>query len=106
MSVEIRWPVGADGRCMTDLGEIAHPNPRPDRAEVGALMLATSSYIAELKAGGPQSTTHGALHWVTSQGARDFAHIDYMGRHWVWELIPAHFSDRSGPQVLIGRWPD
>ncbi|MCB1287428.1 MAG: hypothetical protein KDB47_06975 [Mycobacterium sp.] len=106
-SIEIRWPAGPDGRdIITDLGEIEWPEPRPDRGQVGPLMLTTPGYVAKLKADGPTPTSYGAMHGVTTRGGSDFAYIDYRGRRWVWELLEAHFSDGEGPDILIGRWPD
>jgi len=108
MSVELRWDYDS-GEVDCCWGVIEHSDPRPDRDEVGHLMLTTRSYIEKiledprpLKA--PSSR---ALHQVTSDGGRIFAHIHYFGKKWTWELFEAHFSDGKGPDdILIGRWPD
>lgn len=110
MSVEIRINDSNEYEC--DWGVIEHSEPRPDLAQVGHLMVTTDDYLADLL------TTPGAyrippkgpqigLHSATENSGRLFAHHDYNGRRWTWELFPAHFADGKGPEgVYVGRWPD
>lgn len=104
MSIEIRWPVGPNDDCLTPWGPIQYTAPRPDRDEVGHLMLAMPRTIQRHLASGPE-WHHGALHSITRASDRLFAHIDYQGHRWTWELHEAHFAD-NGQQIYIGRWPD
>ena len=119
--IEIRR--SADHNLECDWGVIEHGEPRPELGQVGALMLATPDYIAELFATGPQpgnkdpEVTHSVtvigdpayetLHpyWILTTEAL-YAHVDYRGHRWSWELHPARFWDDQGPPILLGRWPD
>lgn len=105
MSVELWWNDTNDLEC--DYGVIEYGDPRPDRAEVGPLMLVTDDYLLELMfEPQPRSAHEGALHQVTTADGRLFAHVYHGGGHWVWELFNAHFQDGQGPGIHVGRWPD
>lgn len=96
-----------DGHWWCEWGPIEHSNPRPDLGEVGPLMIVLPSYIRELLENGPKPAPQGGgTHSVTVDGRRVFAHHDYNGYRWTWELHPAYISDNQGPPICIGRWPD
>jgi hypothetical protein len=101
VSVELRVE---DGEFVCDWGNFPHSNPRPDRREVGELMIATREYVEQLKAG--SLMYHGAVHSVKEKNGRMFARIDWYRKHWTWELHEARWWDGAGPEVLVGRWPD
>jgi hypothetical protein len=88
-----------------DWGVIEHGQPRPDRNQVGHLMLATPDYVQSLLSSGPK-LHHGAIHEASIVNGRTFAHIGYGDKRWTWELFEAHFDDGKGPDILLGRWPD
>lgn len=104
LSIEIRWPVGSHDDCVTPWGVVEYGCPRPDLGEVGHLMLAVRPLVKDLLSNGPQRR-RGALHSATFAGDYIFAHIEYRGYRWVWELFDAHFAD-SHELVYLGRWPD
>src|SRR5690349_14569819 len=128
MSVELRITTEGDCTCgkpyptdnpppehghhvECDWGRIDYPEPRPDRNEVGHLMLTSAEYVAELIAYGPQMRRSGRIHSATRDhdGQRAFARSeDAQGRSWTWELFDAHWWDGkdNGVRWLIGRWPD
>jgi hypothetical protein len=93
------------GKVWCRWGVIEHSCPRPDRGQVGPLMIVTPDYLRELIDNGPREWPHGT-HSVTTDGRRVFAHHDYHGQRWTWELFPAYFTDNLGPPICIGRWPD
>lgn len=97
--------LGDGGLAWCQWGVIEHSCPRPDRGQVGPLMLVTAEYLRELLDNGPRERPRGT-HSVTTDGRRVFAHHDYRGQRWTWELFPAYFTDNLGPPVCIGRWPD
>lgn len=104
MSIELRWE---NDDLVCDYGAFEFGDPRPDRDEVGPLMLVTADYLKELMEDRrPQAASGGALHQVVADGDRLFAHVHYFGKHWVWELFEAHFQDGEGPEIYVGRWPD
>lgn len=118
MSVELRI---VDEGVVCDWGLIEHSDPRPERGEVGPLMLTTMGYFKDLIEKGPLLRSGGALHSADIHQADDgeldentpvrmFAHIDYNGQHWAWELFLAHWWDGAGrvttDRILVGRWPD
>lgn len=107
MSVELSWPVGPDDDCVSPWGVVEYTAPRPDLNEVGHLMLAMPETVTRMLTDGPD-WHHGALHSATTDGDRIFAHIDYQGHRWTWELFEAHFADDAAlPNPLyVGRWPD
>lgn len=107
MSMELRIR-GDSIEC--DWGVIEHSEPRPDRGEVGHLMIATSDYVSQLLREGPDDCHchHGGANSATELDGRLFAHIDYEGQRWTWELFNAHWWDNAPqtPALLVGRWPD
>jgi hypothetical protein len=105
VSVELVFPLDEWGGCGTPWGDIEHSDPRPDRGEVGHLMLCMPEYADRLLSTGPE-LHHGALHSVTESARGRFAHVEYGRARWTWELLPAHFSDGQGPPILLGKWPD
>lgn len=125
MSLEIRR--GTEGDCVCphshpdgswrcrhwwecDFGILEHTDPRPDRGEIGYLMVSTQDYFENLL---QSSTVWPRKGWrrdsASVRGGRRFQHSEWNGQRWTWELFDAHFHDR-GPtdkqQLLIGRWPD
>ncbi|MCA9843232.1 MAG: hypothetical protein KC491_01145 [Dehalococcoidia bacterium] len=100
--VALRFDDG--GLVWCKWGAVKHGNPRPDRGEIGHLMLIPARYLRELLKGS-REWPHGT-HSVTVDGRRVFAHHDYHGQRWTWELFPAYFTDNLGPPICIGRWPD
>lgn len=129
MSVEIRWPVGEEGRCFTVLGEVEHPEPRPDRGEVGHLMLAAADWVAQLITDGPQLMRWGGVFSASTDARGTFVRLDYepfkLGLHawcgvpvpepeslagsWTWQMHDAHWSNDRGVgcrPLMIGCWPD
>jgi hypothetical protein len=102
MSVEIRF--NADNNLECNWGVIEHGNPKPALGMVGHLILITPDYVRKLAAA-PQNY-RGHIATLTSHGQRTFVHLEYGDRTWTWELFPAYFADRKGPDMMIGRWPD
>jgi hypothetical protein len=93
-------------RLLTDWGEIQNAEADP-LCGPRHLMLTTSDYIAQLLDEGPRPSARGGVSSATIDGDRLFAHLDFEGKRWTWELFEAHFADREGPaNLLIGRWPD
>lgn len=114
-------------------GRINHPDPRPDRNEVGHLILGLPMRVKAAMNGEyrfRQRDTAGRRLWqeyrTTTQGERTFLHTAWpiydhgdgipagdRGelrptpiQRWTWELFPAHFADSPDVPWLIGRWPD
>lgn len=131
MSVEIRWPVGARNEAVTQWGVIDYPDPRPDRGEVGPLIIAVAASLHEEEEYYARGCTpEGRTRWqyysgVRKQSGRLFLSTAYPiyssinihddsgwifskeTQSWTWELFPAHFADGEGPYgVYVGRWPD
>jgi hypothetical protein len=70
-------------------------------------MLAVGWWVGSLLVKGPTHDHRYGEVSVTEVDGRLFAHIDYEGQRWTWELFEAHFSDGEGPlDLFIGRWPD
>lgn len=107
-------PIGAqrtycEHRLMSPFGHVEHTAPRPDRGEVGHLMLTTPCYTKVLLEQGPQPNTCNPhqLDSVTVEAGKLFAHIHFQGEHWVWELFDTVWRDEDDwPVVQLGRWPD
>jgi hypothetical protein len=102
--------IGYRSECRHNLvcewGVIEHSAPRPDRNQVGHLMLITPDYVGQLLSS-PQAHPPGALSSATIDGERLFVHMDYQGHKWTWELFEAHWGDgKNRPEVFVGRWPD
>ena len=97
--------LGDGGLVWCQWGVIEHSCPRPDRGQVGSLMIVTAEYLRELLDNGPREWPRGT-HSVTTDGRRVFARHDYNWQRWTWELFPAYFTDNQGPPICIGRWPD
>ena len=90
-----------------DWGRIEHPKARPDRGEVGHLVLVAADGLYDLIINGPNWRDRPALASATLDGPRMFYHLDYDGRRWTWELFPCHWADGAKhPELYIGRWPD
>ncbi|AFQ97469.1 hypothetical protein DOROTHY_79 [Mycobacterium phage Dorothy] len=93
-----------------DWGVIEHSDPRPDRGEVGHLMLATTGYVDLLLNNGPIPflMKGGRVDSASVDGDRLFVHIEWGGKRWTWELFEAHICVGKGwpHNLLIGRWPD
>lgn len=99
-----------------DWGRIEHPQARPDRGEVGPLMLVSRDYFGKLFKKG-QLRRIGGFHSVDAVPAEEpvtdetelrlFFYVDHDGRRWTWELFEAHWADGNPrPRVYVGRWPD
>lgn len=100
--------VNQDRNWECDWGVIEHGEPRPHLGLVGELMSSSVEYIEQLlqhpgrpceAARGPEFGMHSATEDSTG---RRFAHHDWDGRRWTWELHKAHFVD-DGEVVYIGR---
>lgn len=108
-SIELRIN---DTGAVCDWGTIEHPEPRPDLAEVGHLMVTTGDYVDKLlrQPGAlkvPPRGPHIGFHSATTRGGRTFVHHDYNGQRWTWELFPAHWWDGlKVSDLYVGRWPD
>jgi len=115
-------------------GRIDYADPRPDRNEVGHLILITPEMVEkDLIAPQYQSRSidpDGRVCWqeysATQNGDRLFVRTAYPiyshgegirtedggevaptpARSWTWELFEAHWEDGSGPEIYVGRWPD
>lgn len=87
-------------------GPLDNGDPRPELGQVGPLMIITPRYLRKLINEGPQDAPWEGVHSATVDGRRIFAHHDWNGQRWTWELHPAYFSDNEGPQIIVGRWPD
>lgn len=94
-----------DGDLVCDWGVIEFGDPRPERGEIGPLILATADYVRELSAyPHPQCAKNSrALHQITRDGDRLFAHVFYFGKHWKWELFEAYMADGLGPDIFVGK---
>lgn len=108
MSIEIRKT--ADGRNLEcDWGVIEHSCPKPERGELGPLMIISADY-AELLRDDPEAArrqySSSYDDSVSALGSRLFAHIGHAGKRWTWELFEAHWWDGPDPRVYVGRWPD
>lgn len=97
-----------DHRLMCKWGEIEHPDPQPDRGEVGHLVLVAGWFVGGLLGKGPiPGKRSGELCEAFTQDRRLFMRLAHENRSWTWELFDAHFADGKGPDnMLIGRWPD
>lgn len=89
----------------SDWGVLNNTEADPKRG-LESLMIVTSSHVGKLLTEGPQPGPWGGYQSVTTEDDRLFAHLDYAGQRTTWELFPAHFEDREGPDLFIGRWPD
>lgn len=88
-------------------GVIEHGEPRPDRNQVGHLMLTNHDYVGELLHNGPlNSRHHGVFNSVTEESGQLFAHVEYEGKRWTWELHDAHWADVPYEGLMIGVWPE
>lgn len=92
-------------RWVTDWGEIEHPNPRPDRGEVGHLLITDAGWFHDLCHWGPALFPDGRVYRATD-GARRFLNLQYGQERWTWEMFDAHWADGHPVPMLIGRWPD
>lgn len=126
MSIEVRWviegecrcgtvqPIGAPITCthrlVTEWGEIAHYDPRPDRGEVGHLILTMPSWFSEVHRSGPALFRDGRAYTATVDGDRRFLHLAFGRVRWTWEMfdacIAAPLVGGRAVSVLLGRWPD
>lgn len=99
--------VGHQHGIECDWGTIEHPNPRPDRDEVGPLMLITRSYVDMLLSDGPVLASWGSLYSAQHVDGQTFLNITH-DRHWmIWALHPAHWANQPDwPAPYVGRWPD
>lgn len=112
------YPIGdRPGDCRHDVvstwGEIEYPAARPDRGEVGHLILAPRGWVDSMARGGyGVSNACAGSTWAAStkrdkgSPTRRFLHLAYDGRGWTWEMFRAHWDDNRGPDLYIGRWPD
>lgn len=104
-SIEIRI-VGDDVVC--DWGVIANPDGNP-ALPVGPLILATGGIVRELLRDGPSMDKYGHVNSVRNAGGSyffDAVTTDRTERRWTWKLFPAHWWDRSGDDLFVGRWMD
>ena len=104
MSIEIRQEAN---ELVCDWGPFPYGDPRPERNQVGELILCTVDYAELLLREGPLPAPPCPLvtHNVTRAGDAMAAHVDHQGRPWTWILHPAHWWDDDGPPILVGRWP-
>jgi hypothetical protein len=89
-------------------GRIDYGDPRPDRGQIGHLMLTVDTYVDHLLIK-PVTWPHkgGRTDSASRDGDRMFVHSEWNGHSWTWELFPAKFADgRDFDGLLIGRWPD
>ncbi len=130
------WPPVHGHHIECDWGRIEHPDPRPDRGEVGHLILAMGWTVGANLAAGPvyharDVDDDGRVRWqeytATEQDGRIFLHTAWPVyshgdgtpsedgseepptgcQRFTWELFLAHFADGKGPEdIWIGRWPD
>lgn len=92
-------------QCESDWGVIEHTRARPERGEVGHLILVSVTGYHQL--------IHGPMPEGASMATRSFSGdrafycLDYDGQRWTWELFETHWVDEPGSHpVFIGRWPD
>lgn len=134
MGVELRWVIEGECRCGEPLspgenhprhwhhlespwGRVEHSCPRPDRGEVGHLMLADLEWVAGVlgsegyrRAGGWWTATTAPDEQNPSR-SRIFCHLEYppTGERWTWEMFAAEITP-SRPEgarpLLLGKWPD
>lgn len=151
MSVELRIRIEGECHCGTvrepdeppslcehiiecDWGDVDFSHPRPDRDEVGHLILATRWSIDRAADGVSylfyrDCDSDGRTRWqeytVTTSCDRTFLHTAWpIYNHgegnpaesgtdpplpiqrWTWELFDAHWFDGFQQEIYIGRWPD
>lgn len=116
---------------MSPFGEVEHPCARPDRDEIGHLMLAHLPWVKLLLSG----NCHGIVQswggrWSAfERDGRVFARLDYrpfrlgvlldrmLGnlvedepepteKSWTWELYETDLMDANAEPMLLGVWPD
>ena len=84
----------------SDLGVIEHSCPRPDRGEIGRLMLIAKEWV-DNENRTPLDPWSALL---TNEDGRTLYRIEYGGQSWEWELFAAHWTDIDGPCPYIGVW--
>lgn len=115
-----------DDGATCNWGTIDHPDPRPDRGEVGHLVIVITDAFTQkpiyLHRGFDDHGRELLQQYTYSEhDGRSFVHTAYpcyrasdnpgagptpQTMRWTWELFPAEFDDGLGPNIMIGRWPD
>jgi hypothetical protein len=108
MSVELR--ITDDHVVECDWGVIEHGDPRPDRGQIGHLMLTMRDYVDQLAKDGPCLWAHKGYRCDHAffDGGRVFVRSTWRDQSWTWELFDAHWSDGCKWPIglMVGRWPD
>lgn len=139
-SVEMRWPSGANHDLLVTFpgaapSVVEHPNPRPERGEVGALILAPVNWVHSLfsiERDRPQNALGGANGPAYGYSVREdievverfddgtpkratsriFLTLCAREGSWTWECHQAHWAPEcwrplsKRQEMYVGRWPD
>jgi hypothetical protein len=107
-------------------GVVQYTQARPDRGEVGPLVIVSRDGFLDLLENGDNQLDKPAVASAYIEDWRLFYRLDYDGQHWIWELFEMHWTDLDdGPDerceqapgtypkchahacnLLIGRWSD
>lgn len=79
----------------SDFGVVEHSRARPDRNEVGRLILVNKDWVDQ--GGDITQNVDPWPSWVTTEDGRTFFHIEYANQSWKWELFSGHWTDIEGP---------
>lgn len=105
-SPDVEWTCHHWWEC--EFGRLEHSDPRPDRGQIGPLMLTTPHYLESLLKSGPCLWLNkgGRVDSASVHDGREFMHVQWRGQRWTWELFDAYFRDKPAFELLVGRWPD
>lgn len=103
MSIELRRNSRNELECGWGTFENGEADPKRGLRH---LVLITTEWVKQLLTDGPAPNPRGGITSATSDGERIFAHLDYDGDRWTWELFDAHWWDNGSPDIMVGRWPD
>ena len=138
MSIEIRHVIEGDCDCGTPKYSWEHSNdhghywecelgriPSFDINNPAPLTIDARDWVHQVYANGGTRQIGEKLHTITvvpvadehgdvteNSEIRMFHRIEYRGRSWTWELIPAHWADpptrnnNAHTPIYIGKWPD
>jgi len=137
MSIEIRHVIVGECDCGVPKYSWEHTNhdhywecdygiiPSFDIRNPAPLTITSRDFAHWVFEEGPQRISRGSVHTVTvtpmpdtngditaTSEIRMFYHIEYLGRRWTWELLPAHWGEppsrynNARIPIYLGRWPD
>ena len=137
MSVEVRYVTKGECTCGVPYGPGERPStcehfwecdygriPSFDIENPAPLTITGRDFAHWVFKTGPRRISRGSVHTVTvtpipdahgevtaTSEIRMFHHIEYRGRNWTWELLPAHWVNPDEIRtcidpIYLGRWPD